>query len=123
MSKYIAVVGMTLGFVNPAHSGTITVTGASSTKVKAGGQFVYQTSLTISITAGTDGSITNATGTGTITATATKVKAETKLVLRVDDLSDVITMTGTNPAPPPPTATYTTQVKITNAGQTKAKAE
>jgi len=123
MSKELAVVGMTFKFVNPAHSGTVTVTGIASTKVKAGGQYIYKNNLTISITAGSDGSITNATGTGTMVATSTKLKTENIIPLRKGDKSIVITMTGTNPSPPPPTSTYTTQVEIDNAGQTKVKGD
>jgi hypothetical protein len=123
MSKELAVVGMTFKFVNPAHSGTVTVTGIASTKVKAGGQFIYKNNLTISIANGSDGSITNATGTGTLIATSTKLKTENVIPLRKGDKSTIITMTGTNPSPPPPTSTYTTQVEIDNAGQTKAKGE
>ena len=119
----MAVVGMTFKFVNPAHSGTVTVTGVPSTKLKAGGQFAYKDTLAISITAGTDGSITNASGVGTMMATSTKLTTEAIKPLRKGDKSIVITMTGTNPAPPPPTATYTTQVEIDDPGQTKAKGE
>ena len=123
MGKFIAVVGCSFSFVNPAHSGTVTVTSSPSTKVKADGNFVYTTPLSITITNGSDGSITNATGSGVINATATKVKVEGIFVMRVDDISVPITMTGTNPSPPPPTATYVTTVEINDAGNTKTKAE
>ena len=124
MSKELAVVGMTFKFVNPAHSGTVNVTGVASTKLKAGGQFVYKDNLTISIVNGSDGSTTiNATGTGTMTATSTKLKTENVKPLRKGDKSIIITMTGTNMSPPPPTMTYTTQVEIDNSGQSKTKGE
>jgi hypothetical protein len=121
--KEFAVVGMTFKFVNTAHSGDIAVTGISSIKVKAGNQFVYQNNLSITITNGSDGSITNATGSGTMTATSTKNLVENVAPLRKGDQSIVITMTGTNPSPPPPTAQYTTQVEIDDPGQTKVKGE
>jgi len=124
MSKELAVVGMTFKFVNPAHSGTVNVTGSASTKLKAGGQFVYKDNLTISIVNGSDGSTTiNATGTGTMTATSIKLKTENVKPLREGDKSIVITMTGDNMSPPPPTMTYTTQVEIDNAGQNKTIGE
>lgn len=122
--KELAVVGMTFKFVNPAHSGTVTVTGIASTKVKAGGQFVYKTLLSISISNGSDGSTTiNATGTGIMIATSLKNKADGQFVLRKGDKSTVITMTGDNVSPPPPTLTYTTQVEIDDPGQNKVTGE
>jgi hypothetical protein len=123
MSENIAVVGMTFKFVNPAHSGTVTVTGSASNKVKADSKFLYKDNLTISIANGSDGSITNATGTGYMIATSTKLKTENVKPLRKGDQSNIITMTGTNPSPPPPTLTYTTQVEIDDAGQSKSKGE
>jgi hypothetical protein len=122
--KEIAVVGMTFKFVNPAHSGTVTVTGAASTKVKAGGQFVYKTLLAISISNGSDGSTTiNATGTGVLIATAIKNKVDGQFVLRKGDQSTVIPMTGDNISPPPPTMAYTTVVEIDDPGQNKVRGE
>lgn len=122
MGKYIAVDGMTLSFDNPAHSGNISILGLPSLKMKCDGKGVYKDLLAISISNGTDGSITNATGAGVINASAIKVKSEGQFVLRVDDKNNIpIVMTGTNPSPPPPTSTYTTVVKITDAGQTKVK--
>lgn len=121
----LAVVGMTFKFVNPAHSGTVTVTGLASTKIKASGQFVYKDTLAISISNGSDGSITNATGVGTMIATSTKNREISDLlfILRKGDKSIIITMTGDNPSPPPPTAQYNTQVEIDDPGQTKVKGE
>ena len=123
--KEFAVEGLTFKFVNPAHSGTVTVTGAASTKAKKipENKFVYLNNLSISISNGSDGSITNATGTGTMTATATKNKCEGVFPLRKGDQSGIITMTGTNPSPPPATAQYTTQVEIDDPGQTKSLGE
>jgi len=121
--KYIAVEGCTLSFRNPSHSGTITITSPASSKVKADNKGVYKSLLNVVISNGTDGSTTSsATGSGVIIATATKTKADNIFVLRIDDESAVITMTGTSMSPPPPTSTYTTTVYISDAGQSKVKA-
>jgi len=117
--ELIAVQGMTFKFVNPAHSGVVTVTGAPSIKVKAGSG-VYKDKLTIAISAGTDGTVVNATGSGNIPATAAKTKADGSLVLRKGDQSIDILMAGTIPGSGP--GSYTTKVEILDPGQTKAKA-
>jgi len=121
--KDIAVVGMTFKFVNPAHSGTVTVVGLASTKNKAGGAFIYKTTLAITISNGSDGNVTNATGAGTIIATSTKALADNLPPLRKGDQSIPITMTGTNPSPPPPTLAYVTVVEIDDPGQNKVSSE
>ena len=124
MSEYIATENMTFKFDNPAHSGTVTIITTASIKVKADGNAVHKDLMAVSITGGSDGSITNATGAGVINATSTKVKADNVLVLRKDDKNNIpIVMTGTNPAPPPPTSIYTTVVVIDDPGNTKVKAE
>jgi len=120
--KDLSVTGMTFKFVNPAHSGTILITGIASSKVKAGGSFVYKTTLAISITAGSDGNITNATGAGVIIGTSLKVLVDNSAPLRKGDKSVPITMTGTNPSPPPPTLAYITVVEIDDPGQNKVRA-
>jgi hypothetical protein len=125
MSKYVAVQGCTLSFRNSSHSGTITITSIPSIKVKAVSNGVYKGTINISISNGTDGTVYNASGSGTITATATKTKSDNEFILRIDDESSTITMTGikTNDSPPPPTitGTYTTTVYISDAGQTKVR--
>lgn len=121
--KYIAVQNCTLSFVNPSHTGTINIISPPSTTVKVDNKGVYTSPLAISISNGSDGSITNATGTGTIIATATFVKVDNQFVIRVDDESLPITMTGTPPPPGTGPNTYITQVRITNANQTSTKAE
>ncbi len=122
--EYIAVEGMTLSFQNPAHSGTITVTPLqASVTTKIDNKGVYSGPIAITISAGTDGSITNATGAGTFIPSSTSTKVDNKFVLRKDDITIPITMTGTNPSPPPPTSTYITVVKISAAGQTSTKSD
>ncbi len=120
-----AVEGMTLGFVNSSHTGTITITGSPSTKARKipENKFLYLDKLTISISNGSDGSTTdNATGTGMIDASEIKSELEGQHILRNEDITNIpIVMTGTNKNPPPNTMTYTTQVKITDPNQNKIK--
>lgn len=122
-NELLAVEGMTFKFVNPAHSGTVTVTATAipnstiSTKVSCESRFTYMNNLIVVITNGSDGNITAATGTGTIPATAAKTLVQNIAPLRKGDQSVEITMTGTNPSPPPPTDTYITQVEIDDPGQ------
>jgi len=123
-SKELAVEGMTFKFVNPAHSGNVVINDPPSSKNKCIGNGIYKDNLSINITNGSDGSITNGTGAGNIAATGSKVKIDNNiLVLRKGDQSGNITITGTNPSPPPPTLQYTTQVEIDDPGQTKVKGE
>jgi hypothetical protein len=123
MSELLAAEGMTFKFLNPAHSGNVAVTGIASLKAKGENKGVYLNNLAITITNGSDGSITNATGSGTMIATAQKILIENQIPLREGDQSIDIIMTGTNPSPPPPTSTYTTKVEIDDPGQTKWKAD
>jgi len=124
LSEYIATENMTIKFDDDAHSGTITIVTPASTTVKADSGAVHKDLMAVSITGGSDGSITNATGAGVINATSEKVKVDNLFVLRKDDKNDIpIVMTGTNPAPPPPTSTYTTDIYIDDPGNTKVKAE
>lgn len=126
MSKLIAVNGCTIGHSvgSPVSGGTFTITSVASTKVKAEGKGVYKTTIAFTFTGGTfvGGSSGTALGSGSITATATKVKAEGGFVVIEGDTG---TLTGTYvPIPtPPPTVSFTSNVEITDAGQTKAKAK
>lgn len=123
--KNIVVEGCTLQFQNGG-SGTITITpGQTSTKVKADGKAVYKT-LNFTISGYTGQSITIAgsgAGSGSINATAQHCKVEGQPVFLEGDQSATITINGLQPVPGGGTgpATATEIVKITNAGQTKAK--
>lgn len=121
--EYIATTGLTFRFQNPAHSGIVSVVTASNPNMKIDSSNTYAGVITVSITNGTDGSITNATGTGTITPTSTSTKLDSNFVIREEDQSIVITMTGLSPSPPPPTSTYTTVVIVDTAGQVSTKSD
>lgn len=123
--KNIAVEGCTLQFQNGG-TGTITITsGQTSQKVKADGNAVYKT-LNFTISGYTGQAITvsgSGSGSGSINATAQHVKVEGQPVFLEGDQSATITINGLQPAPGGGTtsATATEIVKITNAGQSKAK--
>lgn len=123
--KELAVLGLTTKFVNPSHTGIVTIISSPSTKVTAENKGVYKDLMNISITNGSDGSTTtNATGSGVINATSTKIKIENIPPIRKGDQNLIpILMTGTNNSPPPPTSTYTTIVEIDNPGQVKVYGE
>lgn len=121
--KNITVEGCTLQL--QSGTGTITITpGQTSTKVKADGKAVYKT-LKFTISGYTGGTITvsgSGSGSGEINASATKVKVEGNAVFLEGDQSATITLNGLQPsgsgtAP----ATATDIVKISDAGQSKAK--
>lgn len=106
----------------------IVITGIASLKCKAGGTGIYQDGLQISVSA-----ITYPSAGATIpdpapyivamNADAQKVKAENKLVLRVDDLSDMISATPKIPGSPPVDYPITFKIEVIDAGQLKVKAQ
>lgn len=122
MSKFFAVDGMQLEFVNPSESGVLTMVTPASTKLKGSSKGVYKNGAIVQVTNFANSSVTGGVGTGSFIATSTKNKTEGVLVLRADDLA-TITGTGNNVSPPPTTLPFTTTVKIKDAGQTKLKGQ
>jgi len=121
--KYVAVLGCTLTFENPSHSGSISIITPPSLNTFVDNKGVYAGVLNISISDGTDGTVEESIGTGTITPTAIYSYIDGNLVIRVDDESNTITMNGTIPGTPPVAGSYTTKVKISNANQNNTEAE
>ncbi len=127
MSKNIANESMILQVDNLIVVATISITGSSSTKVKAISG-VYQDGLAISvtnITAPSAGATIPDPGpyNENIASSATKVKAETKLVLLEGDTSGTINATPKIPSSPNPIDfPVSFKVEISSAGQIKAKA-
>jgi hypothetical protein len=123
--KNIAVEGCSLEFQNGGGPNTaISITGTTSTKVKADGKAVYK-ELKFSISGYNGQAITNSDGVGegSIIATAQHVKVEGNAVLLEGDVSATITINGTTtpPGSTPVAAVATEIVKITAAGQSKVK--
>lgn len=127
--KNIVVDGCTLEFQRgggPNTAISINPNQLSST-TKAGGKAVYNTlKFTVSGYSGQDITIEESgSGSGEIIATATKVKADGKVVILEGDESLEFTITGLKPNPygsGTVTAYATEVVKVTKAGQDKAKA-
>lgn len=127
--KLIAVSGMTVQVSDPTVVATITITGSPSLKVKAEGNGVYKDSLGVTVTAIT---VPSAGATipdpgpynVTFSATAQKVKADGSLVLRVDDETGTINATPKIPSTPSPIDfPVSFKIEISNAGQSKSKAQ
>ena len=123
--KEIAVQGLTLtpqGIVTPG-TGTLTITSTPSVKVEGEGNGAYKSPLQFTLAGanavGYDPGTVVTVGTGSITATAIKVKADGTVVMRVDDQNASVSMTGTISGTPTP---FVEPWKITNAGQTRVRA-
>ena len=122
--KNITVEGCSLEFQNGGGPNTaISITGTTSTKVKADGKAVYK-ELKFSISGYNGQAITNSDGTGegSIIASAEHVKVEGNAVILEGDVSATITISGSTTTPSgKQDVTATEVVKVTDAGQSKAK--
>jgi len=117
MTKLLACVGCTLGFKDPAHTGTIAVSavgaGSLGSKCKCSGAQAY-TLVAFTVTGASNGAgITAGTGAGSISGTATKIKCSGTAPVRYGD-EVTITITGTGGGSP---ATYSATVFVDDAGQ------
>ncbi len=124
--KNIANEDLTIAPKEPDTSGSIAVTSAASTKVKAD-KGVYSGGIGVQIsgaTFGTGPALCTQTSpvTTTIEATATKTKADGSLVNRVDDESPTLAIAGLLPDTVTACSIAFT-AQITDAGQDKAKAQ
>lgn len=121
--KYIAVDGCELEFTAGGNDESITITGTTSTKVKADGKAVYK-ELKFSISGYNGQAITNhdGTGQGSIIASAQKVKVEGNAVILEGDMSAQITINGsTTTQSGKQDVTAFEFVKVKKAGQKKVK--
>jgi len=122
--KEIAVVGATLQVQVPV-TGSAVFSGPPSVKNKGGGQFAYLDQVQVTVPPGaTNGTCTTTVpGIGNMPATAVKVSDinDTKKILRVDDEVTIYGITGILSGGGACTLNVT--VKVTNAGQSKVKAE
>jgi len=120
MSELLAVEGLTLDFQDPTHSGTITIIPASVVvdAVQCQGDKVYVI-ISFTVAAFSGPGISVGTGAGVITGTATKTKVSNGLIPCREDDSVTITITDSVT----PFGTLSTTVYVSDAGQTKAKAE
>ncbi len=120
MSELIAVLGLTLDFRDPAHSGSFFIVPASIlySKVKGSDNQVY-TSISFTVTDFAGPGITAGIGAGIITGSTTKTKVNNGVQPCREEDQVTITITDTVS----PYGTLDTTVYISDAGQTKAKAE
>jgi hypothetical protein len=119
LSKDIATTAMTLTCTDGGAA--VAVPGQASTKVKAGGSFIYAGNLAVTVSGATQGTCGSAGGPGTIIPTAIKCKSGGNFVIRKDDKATFSisgTDTGSGAA-----CNFSVTVTVQNAGQTKAKAE
>lgn len=118
MAEYIATEDSTFSF-QVSTSGTVTIVPATSVTAafQADGKTTY-TSMGISITGATNGTVTGASGVGVITGGATKVKSGGLAVVLEGD-SVTVTLTGVIGSSP---SSYSDTITIDSAGQTVAQA-
>jgi hypothetical protein len=118
-SENIAVLGCTLESTEQSKSGTYVIATLPSTKWKIGNKGVYRGPITVTITGATDGSVQGGTGSGVINPSGDDnwtMEKKGKLI-RKDDESEEITISGT--IPPSTPGTFTMKVKVSDAGQNK----
>jgi hypothetical protein len=123
--KEIAVDGLTLVDDNATNTVPFDyeITSVPSQKVKAEGGGVYKQSLNFTIPTGQGISgmcVLAAPLIGSISPTATKTKAEGGLVLRK---GDSVTVVGSGQSPSGTSCPLTFNVRISDAGQSKVKAQ
>jgi len=120
MGKEVAVEGCTLSL---DVAGSASFTETPSTKVKAGGQFIYKnnTQVTVPIGASDGTCTTTSAGVGYMPATSLKNRVEGNTPLRVDDEVTIPLIPGVLSGGG--ACSLTVKVTITNAGQTKVLGE
>jgi hypothetical protein len=122
MGKLIAVQGMTLSDTLGG-APVITINTSPSIKVKAENKGIYSGGISITVASGSvssKGCTLTSAAIGTISPTALKVKENGQLVNRQDD---EVSISGPGLTGGGSGCTATFNIKITNAGQTKVKAE
>jgi hypothetical protein len=128
--EFLAVEGLTISHSSgsPVSGGSFTILSVASLNyfcknISSLFRGVYTGSLSFSFSGGTHSSGTSgsAIATGTINFTSTKNK-NGSFILRENDNGS---MTGTYipPSVPPPTVPFTSNVEISNAGQSKVRGE
>jgi len=123
--KEVAISGAVLSYEAPVSGPPAQFTGAPSSKVKdiATGMGVHKDGVQVTIPSGvSDGTCTTVVpGVGNMAASALKTKADGSLVIRKDDSLTVNGITGVLSGGGACTLNVT--VKVSDAGQSKIKAE
>lgn len=128
--KLVAVDGLTLVDDNVANTTSTTITSSPSTKVKAETKGVIKKELAFTILAGSGIPgvcvLQADLPLQTIPSSAISVKAEGELVSREQDSKTINAIGGYDGSPPPPSGSpcpLVFNMRISVAGQTKAKAQ
>lgn len=117
-AKELATTGCTFKFENPAHSGTIVAVFVPALKVKCGGTECW-TSVVLTCSACTNGTVTGGAGVGTMMGDSSKVKSFTLSLGRKDTKVSNVVITGMIGQS---SGTYNTNIVVDDPGQTKVKA-
>ena len=122
--ELIAVDGLTLAHASGSaiSLGAFVVTAVPSTKNKAQGKGVFSGPLAFTFSGGNAAGCTpgTVTGGGSIPPAAAKTKSEDLLVIRA---GDSVTMVAAGTAPNGAAVSVSGKVEVSNAGQTKVKAQ
>jgi hypothetical protein len=119
-AKELATISCTFKFENPEHSGTIVSVFVPALKVKCSGVNAW-TSVVLTLSACTNGTVTAGTGLATMIGDSTKVKSFTLALGRKGTKISGVTVTGVIGTSPG--QTYTTNILVDSPGQTKVKVE
>ena len=107
--------------VTAGGTGNASITTSESSKVKANEQGVYRGPISVTVSGATSGDCSGATGVGIINPSAEKMKADGLLVIREGDKKENVNVVGVLPNSQP--CDFDVTIEITNAGQTKLKAQ
>ena len=122
--ELIGVDGLTLAHASGSliSGGSFVVTAVPSLKNKAQGKGAFSGPLAFTFSGGNAAGCTNGTvtGGGSIPPTAAKTKSEGLLVIRG---GDSVTMAAAGTAPNGSPVSVSGKVEVSNAGQTKARAQ
>ena len=119
--KFITVQGMTL-LIQGVTPGVTQVITSPSTKGKAENKGIYKGTVTVQLTACSQGTYNQTSPiTGDFITSAIKNKVENQLVLLEGDLTAVINVPMQNTVSPFQSTTFPATVKISLAGQTKVQ--
>lgn len=118
-AKELATVSCTFKFENSAHSGTIAAVFVPAVKVKCAGVNAW-TSVVLTCSACTNGTVTAGAGVGTMMGDSTKVKSFTLALGRKGTKVSNVTITGMIGQS---SGTYTTNILVDSPGQSKVKVE
>ena len=121
MSQYIAVQGCSLQ-INGVLPGSAIITSLPNLKAKAGGAGIYVGTVSVQLIGCSSGTYQQtAPVSGNFQLTAVKTKAGGNLVLLENDVTSTISVPMQNGVSPFDSQSFSATVKVSSAGQIKAK--